>query len=164
MHPPAKDHLYQHSLRAIGIYLDKEQPRRFTLIEVTGGFTLVTQRGESPDSLQEQHFTSSEIQGLGQRFLHGRKVLGNRFSSSWRLVPSGRQDFLRSLGYELDDSHAHSLLLDELDDGMLVTYSYIDPSQGFQWRKQMNCLQLDHMKNMVDLARNRRHRRHFLRR
>lgn len=164
MHPPAREHSYQHALRTIGILLDQEQPRRFTLIEVTGGFTLVTQQGENSPALQEIHFTAAEIQTLGQQYLRGRRVMGNKYSGSWRLVQSGRQDFLRALGFELDDSQARSLTLDELDDGMLVTYSYIDPTQGFQWRKQMNCLQSDQMRAMVHAAHRRRHKRSFLRR
>lgn len=164
MQPPAMDHSYQHALRAIGIYLDQEQPRRFTLIEATGGYTLILQHGEDPPELHEANFSSSDIDKMNRQFMRGRRVMGNKYSASWRLVASGRQDFLRALGFELDDSHARSLALDELDDGILVTYSYIDPSQGFQWRKQMSSLQTEQMREMVRLAHKRRHRRRLLRR
>jgi hypothetical protein len=155
---------YQRMLRAIGAYLDGEDPDRFRLVEVLDGFEVVLERGGQRAELEEIHFSYDTLTEQAESLMRRRKLLGSRHGGGWALASSGRQDFLRALGYELDDSRARFILIDEAEDGMLVTYSYLDPAQGFQWRKHMVVLKRDHIQSVLQSAYGRRHRRRLLRR
>jgi hypothetical protein len=52
-------------------------------------------------------------------------------------VAASYQDFLRALGFELEERSAYSILVDELEDGFLITYQYVKPEQGYVLRKDM---------------------------
>lgn len=155
--------LYQHTLRAIGSFLDQEEPVRFCILEVSDGFTAILTHGSGRPRLREMHFGVDALADRAEQLIHGRRMLGTKRGNAWALVNTGRQDFLRALGFELDDSKARSILIDELDDAVLVTYSFIDPGQGYQWRKFMATLQRDQIEVIVKDARDRRHRRGLLR-
>ena len=158
-HPP-----YQPLLRALGAYLDNEGPARFKFVETPDGFTVVLDRGQSRPVLDEVHFPYDELIEQCERLVRDRRLLGSKYQGSWALSPSGRQDFLRALGYELDDSNVRAIVLDELDDAMLLTYSYMDPGQGYQWRKHMIVLREEQMDTIITAAHSRRHKRGLLKR
>lgn len=149
---------YQRMLRALGSYLDEERPKRITLIEVPDGFTLLTERNPDDPKLEERHFTRAELAKRSEQLMrahHAQRDVRN----AWRLSPSGYEDFLRALGFELDDAQAHAILLDELDDELLVTYSYLDPSQGYSWRKHMVTIGGDEASQVLHAAYNRKQKR-----
>ena len=155
---------YQRMLRAIGAYLDGERPDRFRVIEVPDGFEIVVERHGQPPELEEVHFSYETVLEQAERLMRRRKLLGSRQHSGWALTSTSRQDFLRALGYELDDSRARFILVDEIEGGVLVTYSYLDPAQGFQWRKHMVHLKRDQIEAVLRSAYGRRNKRRLIRR
>jgi hypothetical protein len=49
----------------------------------------------------------------------------------------GYENFLRALGYELDRTQAYTITIDEMDDGLVLTYLFIDARQSFLPHKRM---------------------------
>lgn len=152
---------YYVMLRALGAWLDEERPKRFTVLETVDGFSVVlTQNGSGKPQLTEVHFDRDTLSEREKRLREKRRILGSPFgggnNTTWSLAPSGRQDFFRALGYELDDAQASGIILDELDDQLLLTYSYVDPAQGYLWHKRLVQLGHDEIAKILDVARERR--------
>jgi hypothetical protein len=154
---------YERVLRAVGVYLDGEDGGWFRLIEVPDGVTLFVEGRNSQPSCRELHFSVDGLNSRAESLSKGRRFLGSAHENSWKLVSTTHEDFLRALGWELSDSNAHALLIDELEDGLLVTYSYLDPARGFQWRKQLIVMQVADMQGIIAAGRGRRAKRGFLR-
>jgi hypothetical protein len=160
---PGTKYSYYTMLRALGAWLDEEKPRRFTVLETVDGFTVIlTQHGSGKPTLVEVHFDRQSLGDRERRMVEKRRILGNPFGNSheraWTLSQYGRQDFMRALGYELDDAEAQGLILDELDDRLLLTYSFVDPAQGYLWHKKMVSLGQDEIEKILEVARERRRR------
>jgi hypothetical protein len=149
---------YQRLLRALGGYLDQEPPGRFRVLEVLEGFTVLVERGGGRPLVQQVHFERTTLAQQAEQLVRGRKVFSKGPSENWHLCRSGHQDFLRALGYELDDSEARGLSVDELEDGLVVTYSYLDPTQGYSWRKHVVLLREPEMQEILKAAKSRKQR------
>jgi hypothetical protein len=150
-------------LRALGAWLDEERPKSFTILETADGFSVVlTQNMTGKPLLSEVHFDRQNLSEREQRMGEKRRIVGNPFGGShdnaWGLSSSGRQDFLRALGYELDDAEAQGIILDEMEDQLLLTYSYVDPAQGYLWHKKMVGLRREEIDKILEVARERRRR------
>ena len=146
-------------LRAIGAYLDDEHPRRFCLLEDRDGFHVIREYGGDGKNLQETHLSYAQINQEADRLMRRRRLLGTKYRGNWSLSSTGRQEFLRALGYELDEARAHYILVDEADQSLLVTYSYLDPTRGFQWRKHMAVLHREDVAGVTRAAHGRRGKR-----
>lgn len=153
---------YQLLLRAVGGYLDQERPCRFRLMEGIHDFALTLERGGQRKELQLIHFDRSTLAEQAEQLAQRRRVFETKYRESWALCPTGHQDFLRALGYELDDSRAQCVALDELEDALLVTYSYVDPTEGYGWHKYMAALSTAEMEEILKAAHDRKQRRGFL--
>jgi hypothetical protein len=147
---------YQRLLRALGGYLDHEPAGRFKVIEVIDGFTLIIERGTGKPQIQQVHFERNTLAEQAEQLVRGRRVFTRASNHSWPLCRTGHQDFLRALGYELDDSEAREVAMDEFETGLLVTYSYLDPTQGYSWRKHRVTLSGNDMEEIINTARNRK--------
>lgn len=154
---------YENVLRAVGAFLDRHAYGRFTLIELPEGFTLTAEQSDGEQS-SELHFTWSDLSDQNSQLMRTRRFPGQKFGGQWHLAPTGRQDFLRALGFELDDAEAQSILIDELEDQLIVTYSHLDPSKGYQWRKRRTALGAQQMNEILQAAHGRRIKRGLLRR
>jgi hypothetical protein len=62
----------------------------------------------------------------------------------------------RALGFELDALDAYSILVDELEDGFLVTY-HLNPHESYMLRKHMVILRRNEMFQVLSAADARRH-------
>jgi hypothetical protein len=153
---------YQRMLRALGSYLDQERPGKFCILEVPDGFTVVVERSRLAPDLQEMHFTRGTLTEKAEQLMRGRRPSLRERAENWVLAPGGYEDFMRAIGFELDDSEAHGVLLRELESGILVTYSYLDPSQGYSWRKHMVTLGRGEIEQVLGAAYDRRQRRGIL--
>lgn len=153
---------YQWMLRAIGATLDEQRLARFTIIEIPDGFTVVWERRDAVPVLGEAHFSHATLIERAEQLRRGRR--SNRRKQTTLAGTPGRrhENALRALGFEFDDCLAHGILVTEVDGDLLVTYSYVDSSQGYAWRKHMVRLSLTDIEQMVDGARDRRHRRRLL--
>jgi hypothetical protein len=153
---------YQRMLRAIGVTLDEERPARFTIIEIPEGFVVVWERREPEPVLEEVHFSHATLIEKAGQLPRGRRSKAREAADPARGTVPGYENLLRALGFEFDDFLAHSILVNEVDGSLLVTYSYVDSSQGYAWRKQMVRLDTADIEQMLLAARDRRHRRRLL--
>jgi hypothetical protein len=148
---------YQLLLRSLGAVLDADPPRRFSLIEVEDGFEIVLE--QEGGRLQRDHVTRDKLKRILEDPNEAPKRPSRRDHSTWSTGASTRQDSLRALGYELDDVEATNIMLDDLGDSVLLTYSFVDPAQGYIWQKRMLVLKPEQMAEIVETARGRRQRR-----
>jgi hypothetical protein len=144
-------------LRAVGAFLDEEPSCRITVAEVPDGFIVRMQRTVHKLEPQIHHFKRDTLNEQIDQLMRQRKDLGTRphHQGVWSYFPNGHQDFLRALGYELDDSHAHGVLIDELEDGIIVTYRYPE-SDGSTWRKRLVVLGVKDIEEILNTAFERR--------
>jgi hypothetical protein len=154
--------IYQSALRTIGAYLDECGACNINLLEAEKGFAMRYQphRG-SPDTVLVR-MDENEIKDLTVE-LERRRRWGS-FRLGHKGPGSGKptyENMLRALGYELDQVLAYSILVDEIDDGMVVTYQYLNPQEGFNARKRMVILGSEVMHAVLEDAQVRReHRKH----
>ncbi|HEX6507696.1 MAG TPA: hypothetical protein VF221_08710, partial [Chloroflexota bacterium] len=149
---------YQSVLRAIGSYLDRHHANFARVIEVPDGFSVQYYNHTDQPDIERVDFTYQELL---------ERSRGTRLQPFIRRPISGRrthkgkpsyQNFLRALGYELEDAGAFSILVDELDDGYLLTYQFYDPDSGFMLHKHRVALHADEAGRIVDVAAMRRGR------
>lgn len=152
---------YHAMLRAIGAIMEAENPEYFTIIELLDGFTVVlTPRGTKEITCTEIQLTYEALEARYAE-LERRRARAKPQSPTGepQLEPvdlSRRQDVLRAIGYELDDTGGASIMIDELDDQMLLTYSYVDSSQGWAWHKRVVYLGTSELEAIVNASRSRR--------
>jgi hypothetical protein len=150
---------YQWMLRALGAFLDEEPSCRLSLAEVPDGFLVRMQRALHKLEPKVMHFKRETlVQQLDHLMQRHRPVPPRAHHQGvWSHFPNGHQDFLRALGFELDQASAHGILIDELEDGIVLTYSYPDPEAG-TWRKRMVVLGLTEIEEILNSAFDRRRR------
>jgi hypothetical protein len=142
-------------LETLGAWLDEESPRCFTLLEVVDGFTVIlTPNTPGRPQISEIHFDSEALSRRRRRSALSTFATGA--PRRWTLAIAGREEFLRALGYELDFHDAHSVIIDELDNQLLLTYSYFDAVQGVAWRKHIVCLGPRDVSTIIEVAGQRK--------
>lgn len=143
---------YATVLRAIGRMLDEKSPERFSMVESPKGYHLSLEHdGQTETLVLSRPDVATYVETMAKQ--RGKR---KRSAVPWALGPTSHQDFLRALGYELDDSQASAIVLDELDDAVLVTYSYPAPSQGFTWGKKMAVIHAEQAAEIMEASQERR--------
>jgi hypothetical protein len=149
---------YQALLRVIGRELDHHHATSIRVIEILSGFEVHYTVDERNPAGGVLNFSFEELKA---------KSRGNRMQPLLRHPIGGRrskkgkptyQDFLRALGYELEDAGAYLILLDELEDGYLLTYQFYNPDSGFLLHKHRVALHADSAGEIVNVASMRRGR------
>jgi hypothetical protein len=152
-----RENTYQWLLRSLGAYLDREPSCRISLAEVNEGFLVRLQRAlhklEPQVELLRRESLVDQLNELLTRKPAGPRV---RHQGIWSRFPNGHQDFFRALGYELDQSSARGILVEELEDGLVVTYSYPESDNGTHWKKRMVVLGLEEIEAILNAAFDRR--------
>lgn len=155
-----RENTYQWLLRSLGAYLDREPSCRISLAEVNDGFLVRLQRALHKLDPQVEHLKREtlveQLHDLTTRKQAGPRV---RHQGIWSRFPNGHQDFFRALGYELDQSSARGILVEELEDGVVVTYSYPEQGNGTEWKKRMVVLGLEEIEAILNAAFERRGKR-----
>jgi hypothetical protein len=148
---------YQWLLRALGAYLDEQPSCRISLAEMPDGFMVRLQRALHKLEPQVIHLSRDTLKEQLAELKAQRKVRNRaRHQGIWSSFPNGHQDFFRALGYELDQASARNVLIDELEDGIVVTYTYPDATNGNGWKKRMVVLRLDEIEAILNAAFERR--------
>jgi hypothetical protein len=134
---------YQTLLRGLGAWLDDHPAQSFSVVETHTGFTMVSRRDGDPSQLDSITFA------------HLLDLAGNLKRKSAQ--PGGKyQNMLRALGYELDQLLASYILLDDVEDGLLLTYMVRPPDGNLMWRKQHVLLDTNDRSNLLKKAIARR--------
>jgi hypothetical protein len=149
---------YQALLRVIGRDLDSHHAFRVRLMEVPDGFHVQYFKDAERPDLASLDFSYDDLNDRARR---GRLQPLLRHPMGGKRFKRGKptyQDFFRALGYELEDAGAYSILLDELDDGYLLTYQFYNPDSGFMLHKHRVALHADEAGEIVNVASMRRGR------
>ncbi|MGI8967534.1 MAG: hypothetical protein ACR2GA_00310 [Chloroflexota bacterium] len=118
---------YQNRLRVIGRQLDLAGYRSVNLLEIAGGFLVrVMQPGERVSEALE--FPHTDFPDLLTAALAARGE-GVRRRKNHPLVQTGYEDFLRALGYRLDEQYAEAITITELDG--FVAVNGVAPANGY---------------------------------
>lgn len=112
---------YQNRLRVIGRHLDNESYSNVAIFEIEGGFVAraIPYGGKRPEALE---FPDSQFAALMNQAINQRGG-GQHYEGRSTLLPTGYEDFFRSLGYLLDNMMAHGIMFCELQSHLLVTGS-----------------------------------------
>lgn len=153
---PEPEPSYAQMLRAVGIWLDEEDPSSFTVVEVGGAFLVLYDAGAEAT----RHSRQLSFSELTQREKELRERRGKRGEQSspahWSMAPSGRGDALRALGRELDETDARDIMIDQAGDRVILSFLYVEARESYQWHKGV--IILDHNK-LDTLIRNDRNQR-----
>lgn len=147
---------YQSMLRALGSYLDEEPSCRISVVEVPDGFLVRMQRTVYKLEPRVELFKRDTLTQHIDQFVRAQLPSGvrQRHQGIWAQFPNGHQDFMRALGYELEGSGARDIVLDELEDGLSLTYTQPAPEGGWEIRSVF--LDTDGIEAVLNEAFNRR--------
>jgi hypothetical protein len=137
--------------------MDQRGPHHIRVIETADGFGVQWQWGHNGRTALYRHFTREELIVPERQGVKGRAPLRGPLARS-PLTSHARsyRNVLRALGHELDEVSAQSLLLDQLDDGFLVSYEYPDPRNPVRCRKHMAIVTVKEQQALVQQAYARR--------
>lgn len=114
---------YEWLLRALGSFLDSSPTCRISLAELPDGFLVRLLHGLDELEPEVMTFDRNALHDqLDRLFQRHKPVFHASHRGVWASFPSGHSDFFRALGHELDRSGARDILIDELEDGLIVTY------------------------------------------
>jgi hypothetical protein len=148
---------YQNELRALGRHCDDHQYRSIGIYEVSEGFILRAFTDISnPDSVEAIEVPDTDIQTLILKNFTARR--GAQLKSHSPLCPTGYEDFLRALGYELEVNQAKAVAIQEMVDVMAVTYlqQQSTSSDSYVWEPRSVNLTASDIQELVDEAFRRR--------
>lgn len=149
---------YQSMLRTLGSYLDEEPNCRISIVEVPDGFLVRMQRTVYKLEPRVEHFKRDTLVQRVDQFIRTQQSTGvrQRHQGIWAQFPNGHQDFLRALGYEFDGSQARNIVVDELEDGVNLTYT--QPAAEGGWDTRAVFLSIEAIETILNEAFNRRRR------
>lgn len=136
---------YQRALRVIGRYLDSEPSYHMSVAQTADGFTVRSH--PTPQRADEivKHFEWDRLEDLDLFYAGGRNVARRRprHQGLWERFPCGHERALRKLGAILDEKSASSLSIDEMDEGIDVSYMCSDSGESGQPAKQQKVFTAD---------------------
>lgn len=123
---------YQRALRVVGRYLDSEPSYNVSISETADGFAVRSHSTSRRAEERVMHFEWDRLGDLDTFYAAGRGFGENpkrkRHQNLWENFPCGHERALRTLGSLLDSEDASSLSLDEVENGLDV--SYMRPGQN----------------------------------
>ncbi|MEZ4523126.1 MAG: hypothetical protein R3A46_16025 [Thermomicrobiales bacterium] len=147
---------YQNRLRVIGHHLDTNEYRDVAILEIDGGFIAraTPRRGKRAQALE---FPDTQFEQLMQGAVNYRGH-GPTYDNRSSVLPTGYEDFLRGLGFLLDNQSAIAVTICELDQHVLITGQ--EPSDNVAgheaFRRFERYLSGDDIQQLLDDAFNRR--------
>lgn len=147
---------YQNRLRVIGYQLDTERYRDAAIFEIDGGFVVraMAKGGTRAEALE---YPDSQFEKLMQDAVDDRGH-GEGHERHSTVLPTGYQDFLRALGFLLDNQSAIGFTIIELESHILV--NGLEPSDSTTghtaFRRFERYLTREHLQQLLDDAIKRR--------
>lgn len=151
---------YEPALRVIGRHLDAEPAYHISLLETVDGFTVRSHpSGHRPDGTSNL-YSWDRLNDLVIYQTAGRGVRRrrSRHSGMWANFPNGHEDFFRALGHELDEQQASSLAVDEVPEGVAVSYLRPRAAETLLFEKVHRVMRREDIEEALRAARARRGR------
>jgi hypothetical protein len=150
---------YESALRVIGRHLDTEPTYHMSLLEVRDGFTVRSHPSRFRSDARTSQFTWDRLNDLVIFHMAGRGCIRRRprHSGIWANFPNGHEDFFRALGHQLDKENGSSLSVEELPDGVGVSYLRPSGRDGAGNEKAHTVMAYGDIEKMLEVARQRRH-------
>jgi hypothetical protein len=149
---------YQNDLRAIGRLADDNLYKLLGVYEVSDGFIVRGFTDSDPEAIEALELPSNDI----------RELIVKNFSSSGHdpsrikrpLCPTGYEDFMRAIGYELEQCQAKAVAIQEMLTCFCVTFRQLRLTpEGYTWEPQEWLLTSDKVREMLDAAFLRRNKK-----
>jgi hypothetical protein len=149
---------YEQALRVIGRHLDAEPSYHVSILEVEDGFVVRYFTAQHRTDSRSVHFTWERLNDLLVFQTAGRRVGSrrHRHEGMWAKFPNGHQDFFRALGHTLDEEHASNLSVEEVDEGVQVSYVCKDPSNRLVSQKTHQLMKMADIQAALEAAQARR--------
>src|SRR5947209_4472179 len=149
---------YESALRVIGRHLDTEPTYHMSLLEVRDGFTVRSHPSRFRSDARTVQFTWDRLNDLIVFHMAGRGCMRRRprHSGIWANFPNGHEDFFRAMGHRLDKEHGSSLSVEELPEGVAVSYMRPLEDDTLQLEKAHMVLAYADIEAMLEEARRRR--------
>ncbi len=155
------DDTYQWKLRAVGAFLDTQSAVFVSLIETRNGFGVRYYQRQTGQEPAFAFIEEPQLRAIGTALRERRRLPEGHAIDGLVLrgpiTQQGRyQDLYRALGWELDDLKASSIVMDEQENGVFLSYAYRDPADGSIWRKRVATLDTPEQEEILAAARGRR--------
>lgn len=149
---------YEPALRVIGRHLDAEPTYHLSLLEVGDGFTVRSHPSRFRSDARTVQFTWERLNDLAVYHMAGRGCMRRRprHSGIWANFPNGHEDFFRAMGFRLDAEQGTSLSVEEVPEGVAVSYMRPKEDDVLQMEKTHSVLAYSDIETMLDEARRRR--------
>jgi hypothetical protein len=149
---------YQTALRVIGRHLDSEPAYHVSILEVADGFTVRSHPARHRTDGRIMHFPWDRLHDLTIFHSAGRDCARrrHRHQGIWANFPSGHEDFFRALGYTLDTERANSLSVDEVPEGVAVSYMRPTEENALSFEKCHTVYHKQEIEVMLTSAQERR--------
>lgn len=146
---------YQQLLRVVGAYLDEQKACAINVFELEGEFAL---RWQTTLHEATTYAATLDFAELSERAgeMEGRRRRALRSRLVHHEAVGRYENLLRSLGYELEQAGAFFMMADELEEGFLLTYTFLNPAQSFLAHKRMVVVGTARAAALTRVARARR--------
>jgi hypothetical protein len=143
---------YEAVLRTIGAYLDAQGAHYVSIVEVKNGLTVRYVPRSSDTELRSIFLSYADILETQREREEARRHLPMGFGEH-----AGRyENLLRAMGHDLQQAGAYNVVVDEVDDGFVVTHCVYNPIEGYLLRKRMDVLSDQQCEALLTRARQRR--------
>lgn len=151
---------YEPALRVIGRQLDAEPAYHVSILEVVDGFAVRSHPAAHRSDGRTVHYSWDRLRDLVTFQTAGRGVprRRSRHSGMWGNFPNGHEDFFRALGHELDEQRASSLTVDEIPEGVTVSYIRPDAHGSLNYEKYHTLMKREDIEVLLRAAQSRRSR------
>lgn len=143
---PLEPTKYRDALRSVGDLLDSRGDAAFTVLEVPGGFEIVVDSNGGPARTLIRVNRDEEMKPRGR----DRRAAVDAF---WKSMGTTGGEFLEAVGIELERRGAHNILIDRLADGLVLSYSFLDPLHGYAWGKSVVICPIAELRRILDAGR-----------
>jgi hypothetical protein len=149
------EHSYEAGLRAVGAFLDEQQACQVRVKAVAEGFEVSYHRQPPGNEFVHQLLRRDEIAARSR----GPHPRGLRWSREDASQPLTYENIFRSIGRELQEASGHLLMLEEVDEGVVLTYQHQGRASGGPPRERHVILKRDDTWSLVahGIRRRRRH-------
>jgi hypothetical protein len=149
---------YEQALRVIGRFLDAEPTYHLSVVEDVDGFIVRAHSSRFKSDGRTVNFTWDRLNDLLVYHTAGRGLSRrpHRHRGLWDDFPNGHEDFFRALGHDLDEESAVGLSVDEVPEGITVSYRRPRSSGADDYETVNTVMRKEEIQRLLEAAQARR--------